>query len=230
MISKKQSRTTETNFISKISKILGNTRNEITIPEKKKSVEIQTDETIINKFIETAKKQNWLVHQAQSSNNVLTLIEKILIKTKAKNIVRTNEEIINRLDLNKYLKSKNYKETIIFNKKPLTSEKIKNICSKADIGISSADFAIAETGSIVIIPGSNKSKMVSLLPTTHIVIIHPKLIINSLEELFLKLPEIQKNSSINIISGPSRTADIEQTIVIGAHGPKEVHLIICDSD
>ena len=129
MISKKQSRTTETNFISKISKILGNTRNEITIPEKKKSIEIQTDETIINKFIETAKKQNWLIHQAQSSNNVLTLIENILIKTKAKNIVRTNEEIINRLDLNKYLESKNYKETIIFNKKPLTSEKIKNICS-----------------------------------------------------------------------------------------------------
>lgn len=230
MISKKQSRTTETNFISKIGKILGNTRNEITIPEKKKSIEIQTDETIINKFIETAKKQNWLIHQAQSSNNVLRLIEKILIKTKAKNIVRTNEEIINRLDLNKYLESKNYKETIIFNKKPLTAEKIKNICSKADIGISSADFAIAETGSIVIIPGSNKSKMVSLLPATHIVIIHPKLIINRLEELFLKLPEIQKNSSINIISGPSRTADIEQTIVIGAHGPKEVHLIICDYD
>ena len=70
--------------------------------------------------------------------------------------------------------------------------------------------------------------MVSLLPTTHIVIIPPKLIINKLEELFLKLPDIQKNSSINIISGPSRTADIEQTIVIGAHGPKEVHLIICN--
>jgi len=228
MISKKQSRTTETDFISKIGKILGNDRNTTPIPEKKKSIEIQTEQTIINKFIETAKKQNWSIHQAQSSNNVLTLIEKILIKTKAKNIVRTNEEIINKLDISKYLESNNYKETIIFNKKPLTSEKIKNFCSKADIGISSADFAIAETGSIAIIPGSNKSKMVSLLPTTHIVIIPPKLIINKLEELFLKLPDIQKNSSINIISGPSRTADIEQTIVIGAHGPKEVHLIICN--
>ena len=69
MISKKQSRTTETNFISKISKILGNTRNEITIPEKKKSIEIQTDETIINKFIETAKKQNM---------NLLSAIQKLL--------------------------------------------------------------------------------------------------------------------------------------------------------
>ena len=111
MISKKQSRTTETDFISKIGKILGNDRNTTPIPEKKKSIEIQTEQTIINKFIETAKKQNWSIHQAQSSNNVLTLIEKILIKTKAKNIVRTNEEIINKLDISKYLESNNYKET-----------------------------------------------------------------------------------------------------------------------
>lgn len=88
----------------------------------------------------------------------------------------------------------------------------------AEAGITRADCAIAETGSIIVSAKSGLSRLASLAPPIHIVLIDQKNIVSSLEE---GVNSMSKVSSV-IITGPSRTADIEGVLVCGVHGPKRI--------
>ncbi len=103
----------------------------------------------------------------------------------------------------------------------------------AGIGISGANIAIAESGTIVIVSNEGNARLATSLPSVHICILTPEKIVESIEEasIILKiLPKIstgQKITSyVSFITGPSRTADIEKEIVLGAHGPEELHIVI----
>ena len=91
------------------------------------------------------------------------------------------------------------------------------------VGLTGAAAAIAETGTLAIPAGPGKSNFPSLTTELHLVVlrmgdIHPGLVD------VLRLPELRTASSVALISGPSRTADIELTLTIGVHGPREVHV------
>ena len=99
------------------------------------------------------------------------------------------------------------------------------------VGLTGADAALAATGSLVLLTGKGKPRLVSLLPPVHIAVITRQQIIPDLESLMTefreKKPDVfQQNSSIMIISGPSRTADIAMQLILGMHGPRELHIII----
>ena len=102
----------------------------------------------------------------------------------------------------------------------------------ADIGITGADYAVAETGSVVVLPRAGLSRLVSLAPPVHLALVRPQDVVDTLDDVFLlRRLDYYRNgrdmgSYLNFITGPSRTADIEQTLVVGVHGPKEVHMII----
>ncbi|MFC2028318.1 LutB/LldF family L-lactate oxidation iron-sulfur protein [Chloroflexota bacterium] len=95
------------------------------------------------------------------------------------------------------------------------------------IGVSRAIAGLADTGSLVVIAGPGESLSASLLPDTHIAILHTRDICISLEAVINK-EEISSASSAVIISGPSRTADIEMTLTIGVHGPGELIVLLVD--
>ena len=96
------------------------------------------------------------------------------------------------------------------------------------VGISGCFCAIAETGTLMLVSGPDTPASVSLLPETHIALVPASRIVAGMEEGFaLARAELgQLPRAVNFISGPSRTGDIEQTIVLGAHGPYRVHLIL----
>ncbi len=100
----------------------------------------------------------------------------------------------------------------------------------ADLGITGVDYAIAETGTCVIIPTAGSSRLVSLLPPVHIALIERGQVLPSLDELFtLRRRDFidgDLGSYMNLITGPSRTADIEYKLVTGVHGPGEVHMVL----
>lgn len=105
----------------------------------------------------------------------------------------------------------------------------REACASAEFGISSADFALADTGSLVFLSESRESRLISLLPPRHIAIIARETILGGLEELFTKVPEpAAQSSSLVIVTGPSRTADIEMRLVRGVHGPGEIHVMIVE--
>jgi L-lactate dehydrogenase complex protein LldG len=96
------------------------------------------------------------------------------------------------------------------------------------LGITSAFCAIAETGTLMLLSGPETAATTSLLPETHIAIINAERIVKSMEDAWalLRLERGVVPRAVNFVSGPSRTADIEQTIIIGAHGPYRVHIIL----
>ena len=100
------------------------------------------------------------------------------------------------------------------------------------VGISGAYCAIAETGTLVTLSGAPTPASPSLLPETHIAILAAGRIVRGMEEAWeLMRAELGRlPRAVNFISGPSRTADIEQTVTLGAHGPYRVHVILVSQD
>lgn len=96
------------------------------------------------------------------------------------------------------------------------------------VGISGCFCAVAETGTLMLLSGEATPATVSLLPETHIALVPESRIVATMEDAFalLRAERPGMPRAINFISGPSRTGDIEQTIVLGAHGPCRVHLIL----
>ena len=105
-------------------------------------------------------------------------------------------------------------------------------CRKATphdlVGVTGAFAAIAETGTLVMASGEQTPPALSLLPETHIAVLPASRIVDTMEQAFALLRAEKPNwtRAVNLISGPSRTADIEQTVTLGAHGPYRVHIII----
>lgn len=98
------------------------------------------------------------------------------------------------------------------------------------VGISGCFCAIAETGTLMLLSSPGTPATVSLLPETHIALVSVGRIVATMEDAFALLRRESAGTprAINFISGPSRTGDIEQTIVLGAHGPCRVHLILVE--
>lgn len=100
------------------------------------------------------------------------------------------------------------------------------------VGITGCFCAIAETGTLMLCGSPDSPATVSLLPETHIALVPASRIVAGMEEGFALARAAlgQLPRAVNFISGPSRTGDIEQTIVLGAHGPYRVHLILLTAE
>src|SRR5262249_52955706 len=96
------------------------------------------------------------------------------------------------------------------------------------VGITGAFCAIAETGTLVTMSGRATPAAASLLPETHIAVVRASRILKRMEDAWRLLRDElgAPPRAVNFISGPSRTADIEQTVTLGAHGPYRVHIIV----
>jgi L-lactate dehydrogenase complex protein LldG len=99
------------------------------------------------------------------------------------------------------------------------------------VGITGCFCAIAETGTLLLLSGPDTYSSAALLPETHIALLPVTRIVGAMEDAFAlaKAERGELPRATNFISGPSRTGDIEQTIVLGAHGPYRVHVILIDA-
>jgi len=94
-----------------------------------------------------------------------------------------------------------------------------------EVGVTSAQWAIAETGTLVLESGSERHRLVSLVPPVHVCIIRASSIRQSMAEI-LELVNPDADPTITFITGASRTSDIELTLAIGVHGPGELYVIV----
>lgn len=104
---------------------------------------------------------------------------------------------------------------------------LRAACAAAEFGITGADYALADTGTLVMLSSRQEARMISLLPPVHLAVVPREKILSGLDELLAALPQpAEPSSSMVLITGPSRTADIEQILVRGVHGPGEIHVIV----
>jgi L-lactate utilization protein LutC len=95
-----------------------------------------------------------------------------------------------------------------------------------DVGISTAQAAIAETGTLVLDSAEERHRLVSLVPPVHIAVVNASSIVETLSDALTLLQKKDISPAITFITGPSRTADIELTLAIGVHGPQELYVIV----
>ena len=118
----------------------------------------------------------------------------------------------------------------------LARDEMRKYFIEADIGISGANLAVAESGTLVIISNEGNARLVTSLPPVHIALVTTEKFVETLEQAITLVKTLIPASSgmkltsyISLITGPSRTTDIEKELVIGVHGPQELHIIILDN-
>ncbi len=113
--------------------------------------------------------------------------------------------------------------------------RLRRVVADAELGLTGADLAIAETGTLVLRSGAGRPRSTSLLPPCHIAVFDRAALVESLGqagvvlELWHREEPPGTGGAVNFITGPSRTADIELTLTRGVHGPKEVHAIFVEA-
>ena len=114
-------------------------------------------------------------------------------------------------------------------------QRLRAEIAQADVGVTGADVAIAETGTLVLLSGSGRPRSTALLPPYHVALFDRHALVDSLEHLGVLLEAwhdgpspASRGAAIHCITGPSRTADIELTLTRGVHGPREVHAVFIE--
>ena len=151
-----------------------------------------------------------------------------------KSVVVWAHPLIERLNLKAALAEQNV-PLLVTELEKTTDQAIRQQVVDAYIGVTSADFCMADTATLVMRTRPGHARTVSLVPAIHMAIITLDQMIADLKELYALLrwdPHERREGLTNcltFISGPSKTADIEATMVHGAHGPREVHLFVITS-
>lgn len=107
-------------------------------------------------------------------------------------------------------------------------EDFKEVAGKADIGLSTAAWAIAETGTLVLEGGPGMGRSVTLLPPTYVAVVPVDRILRTVPEAIDKYAGAADGLPANVCfhSGPSRSGDIEMALFVGMHGPGDVHVLL----
>ena len=104
---------------------------------------------------------------------------------------------------------------------------LRDFAVSADIGLSGVDAALAETGTVVVSSGPGRSRLTTLLPPVHLALAPTSSLTSDIFS-WLAAREGEMPAATTLISGPSKTADIEQTMAIGVHGPKRFIVVLYD--
>jgi L-lactate dehydrogenase complex protein LldG len=110
-------------------------------------------------------------------------------------------------------------------------EEYKRALLKADIGVTSADYGVSETGTLVLVSGGEQHRLISLAPPVHVCLLDSGSLV---EDLIGLIPRLKSEFysgdappiATTFITGSSRTADIELTLTLGVHGPRELHVLL----
>ena len=189
---------------------------------------------ILDRFCEMAAKGGWNLHRATGVEEAIGHVASLASELGVGRVVRSSQPVFDDAPVDAALESRGIAVTAIVASEQSPREALREEIRRAGLGLTGADYALAETGSVIVMPRRGLSRLVSLVPPVHVAVVRPLDVLETLDDLFLlrRLEYYQRNgemgSYLNFITGPSRTADIEMTIVQGVHGPKSVHLVLVE--
>ena len=163
---------------------------------------------------------------AVDAAQVLRTIQSIVQAHHARKILLSRGGLIDRLELPARLKELGLDAKTLDDVQQSSKEEF----FAAEIGITNVHRLIAETGSVVLASRPNEPRSVSLLPPVHICLAERSQLLPDLFDLFDLYSPVSKStppSCLTLITGPSKTGDIELKLVTGVHGPGEIHVILC---
>ena len=182
-------------------------------------------ERLVDIFTNELATVNGISKVVNNEDEIIQYLSNVTTEHDSKFFIVWETPLIKELKVIEYLKSNGLRVIKSHDKKHL---------ERADIGITEADYAIADSGTLVLFSNPKKPRLVSLITPIHIAILDPKNIVPNIFNLFQVITQESDEelhpkeivSCIAFITGPSRTADIELNLTLGVHGPKEVHILI----
>jgi L-lactate dehydrogenase complex protein LldG len=182
----------------------------------------------VTKFVTQLQTVGATAHVVRDAEAVVRTIGELVSAKNARRILLGDSPFLSNIPLKQHLIALGMEVTHV---DELLSENARAVCFAADVGISGVDGAIAETGTLVIRSGPLEPRSLTLLPPAHIAVVEPKQLLPDLFDLFdpAQAESQPSPSCLTLVTGPSKTGDIELRLVTGVHGPGEVHVILVDS-
>ena len=203
--------------------------------EQARAVASEQAEALFTAAALSAEAAGWVVHRLEDMEKAALRVLRICREKNVQSAVLSAHTAVQRACVEQTLTDAGIQAALLKRASDDANDVTNHGSTKpaafsAGIGITGADWVIAETGTLVLHPRSGVSRLVSLAPPVHIAIVEKGQVLPSLDELFiLERAELLNGTlagSMNLISGPSRTGDIEATIVKGIHGPVETHMLL----
>jgi L-lactate utilization protein LutC len=178
------------------------------------------------RFCDECSTAGGIVHRAANAEIAFACVLDLVQAKKARRVLLGRESILEELGLAERLRGLGIE---VWRPNEADSGDHREPLFAADIGITGADYLIAETGSVVVASRPNHPRSLSLLPPVHIAVARSEQIVPDLFDLlnsekFGNPPVLP--SCLTLITGPSKTGDIELRLVTGVHGPGEVHVML----
>jgi L-lactate utilization protein LutC len=192
---------------------------------------------LMSTLSEIAERVGWKVRRVASPEEAAGYVMGLIRAIEPRSVLRSAHPAVDSLGLEATLAETGIDLEVMAIDQAGTEEQIserrvsmRDRASRADIAVTGVDYAIAETGTCVIAARPGVSRLVSLLTPVHVALVERDQVLPGLDELFtLRRRDFLEGSGLgymNLISGPSRTGDIDQTLVAGVHGPGEVHMVL----
>jgi L-lactate utilization protein LutC len=184
----------------------------------------------LNRFVEQLAVAGGVAHLVHNQRSAVAKVLEIAKQKNATRVLLGCGPVLDPLDLERELNAGGL-DVIAAAETDVAS---RDAFFSADVAISGVAYLIAETGSIVVATRRDEPRSVSLLPPVHIAIASAGQVLPDLFDLFETLQgrddEDQLPSCVAVITGPSKTGDIELKLVTGVHGPGEVHVVLLATD
>jgi len=198
---------------------------------------------VLSKFEGELTKVAGVAHRAANRQALEEILRAILSQANAKNVVLSRNPLLAELNIEALLRSLGKTVSVW----PAAGEEeisegesllrtFTEASFAATVGITGVEYALAETGSLVVASRTEGTQLASLAPPVHIALYRRRQLVASLDELLERLRvaypprEAALGRSVVFITGTSRTADIEQILIRGVHGPGEVHAVLVEED
>jgi L-lactate utilization protein LutC len=186
----------------------------------------------VGRFCSELTAAGGVAHLAPDADAACRTVLDVVQSRAGRKAVLERCELLDRLELSRRLRDAGIEVTMVDN---LPARSSREAFFGADVGISGVYRLVAETGTVVMATSARQPRSLSLLPAIHIAIAEPSQLLADLFDLFdlfSPVPSADQSlppSCLTLITGPSKTGDIELRLVTGVHGPGEMHVVLCGS-
>lgn len=170
----------------------------------------------VTRFLDEIKKLSG-IGQKLSPADIASILKTLVAEQNIRKATVWNTPPLNQLQINTHLFS--------LDVEIISPNSDKHTIAQCDLGITEADFLLPETGTLVLRSSAEKPRTVSLAPRVRLAIVHPAMLRADMHQVFA---EAKDGHYLVFITGPSRTADIELTVTLGMHGPKNLYVWMMD--
>jgi len=210
---------TQQEFIARIRRALGKTLERAAPPDRSTARQRGPDDERVGHFVAMAEDAGMTVHRRCDKATLAGRIETLARACQARRLLLLADEIPDGQALAERLRTAGFE---------LLDASDPDAPFEADIGITGAVGAIAETGSIVLRSGPDHRRLASVAPPVHIAIVSAEAIVpDLLDWAGTERPDPLPANEV-LVTGPSKTADIELNLVKGVHGPGQVHILLLE--